>query len=122
MTSVPVAGLDDLNDVEDVALLVALSESFSFEPVRLAEAAPAARRVGPSLAPARRFIWVLQAAIGRMVTAVLTAPRTAVGAVRSRVRMPRRRRVRRYAVQPIILEGPRRVPVEVLHLSRPSCD
>ncbi len=119
MTAVSASSRGDLDEVEDVALLVALAERFSFEPIRLDEVV-SVRRARTS--PKFRMVRGLLGAMGRGSRHVLIAVRRLrVPRVRlPQVRMPRRRV--RYAVQPIILEGPRRVPIEVLHLSRPQAD
>jgi hypothetical protein len=106
MTAVTARDRDDLDDVEDVALLVALSETFSFEPLRLVEDAPAHRRRLPRVR------------LPRLRLPHLRLPHVGLPHLRlPRLRLPRRRL--RHAVYPIVLEGPRRVPIEVLHLSRP---
>ena len=109
MTAVSTSGRDDLDDVEDVALLVALSETFSFEPLRLVEDAPARRRRVPRVGLPR-------VRLPRLRLPHLRLPHLKL----PRLRLPRRRI--RHAVYPIILEGPRRVPIEVLHLSQPHAD
>jgi hypothetical protein len=109
LTAVTTTGVrDELDAVEDVALLVALSDASAFAPVLVDDEALAVRR--RSRHPRKR------------------SPRVRMPRVRLRMRLPavrlprprRRMRARRYAVQPIMLEGTRRVPVEVLDLTPSS--
>jgi hypothetical protein len=112
--------LDPYGDVEDVALRVAFSDTFSFAPI-LVDDAPtvSSRRARPRARVRRRRSSRLRMPHLRLPR--LRIPRLHLPRVHMpRMHMPsfrRRPRVRRYPIDPIFLEGPRRVPVEVLDLT-----
>jgi hypothetical protein len=99
--------LERLEEAEDVALLVALSDRFSFAPVLVDDSPTVQSRRSRTRVRQRRASGLRT----RLRMPHLHMPRVHMPTLR------RRPRVRRYAIDPTLLEGPRRVPVEVLDLT-----